>query len=146
MKILICTALNLSTIALFCLVLPMTKAFSSTTNPNLSHRVATTGTSLGMAKGNKEEYEKKSGGGIFSGFKGMLDNFDDVVDDFLFKRMGAGEQWYGKRKYNPSGKYDGDYNGMGRSDFYRIEIAKIQKEEMEKRRQRRIEEEEAARK
>ena len=71
----------------------------------------------------------------------MFNNFDDVVDDFLFKRMGAGEQWYGKRKYNPSGKFDGDYNGMGRSDFYRIEIAKIQKEEMEKKRQRRLERE-----
>ena len=77
--------------------------------------------------------------------KGMFQNFDDVVDDFVYKRMGAGEQWYGKRKYNPSGRVDGDYNGMGRSDYFRIEIARVQKEEMELRKQRRLEEE-AARK
>ncbi|KAG7342055.1 hypothetical protein IV203_007147 [Nitzschia inconspicua] len=78
--------------------------------------------------------------------KGMIQNFDDVVDDFVYKRMGAGEQWYGKRKYNPSGRVDGDYNGMGRSDYFRIEIARVQKEEMELRKQRRLEEEEEARK
>lgn len=77
--------------------------------------------------------------------RGMLANFDDVVDDFVMKRMGAGEQWYGKRKYNPSGRVDGDYNGMGRSSHYAIEIARVQKEVMEERRQRRLEEE-AARK
>ena len=75
----------------------------------------------------------------------MFENFDDVVDDFVYKRMGAGEQWYGKRKYNPSGKFDGDYQGMGRSDQFRIELARVQKEEMEKRRQRRLSEEEEAR-
>ena len=68
----------------------------------------------------------------------MLDSLDDVVDDFVMKRMGAGEQWYGKRKNNPSGNFDGAYNGMGKSDFYRIEIAKIQKEEMEKKKLRRL--------
>ena len=68
----------------------------------------------------------------------MLDSLDDVVDDFVMKRMGAGEQWYGKRKNNPSGNFDGTYNGMGKSDFYRIEIAKIQKEEMEKKKLRRL--------
>jgi hypothetical protein len=72
--------------------------------------------------------------------KGMLQNFDDVVDDFVCKRMGAGEQWYGKRKYNPSGRVDGDYNGMGRSDYFKIEIARVQKEELELRRQRMIQE------
>ena len=77
--------------------------------------------------------------------KGMFSNFDDVVDDFVMKRMGAGEQWYGKRKYNPSGKFDGDYNGMGRSDFMKIEIARVQKEEMELRKQRRLAEEAEAR-
>lgn len=77
--------------------------------------------------------------------KGMLSNFDDVVDDFVMKRMGAGEQWYGKRKYNPSGRVDGDYNGMGRSSHYAIEIARVQKEVLEERKQRRLEEE-AARK
>lgn len=80
---------------------------------------------------------------ILDGIKGMFKNFDDVVDDFVYKRMGAGEQWYGKRKYNPSGRVDGDYNGMGRSDYFQIEIARVQKEEMELRKQRRLEEEEA---
>ena len=76
----------------------------------------------------------------------MLANLDNVVDDFVYKRMGAGEQWYGKRKNDPSGNYDGDYNGMGRSDHFRIEIARIQKEEMELKRQRRLAEEEEKRK
>ena len=79
-------------------------------------------------------------------FKQMLANLDNVVDDFVYKRMGAGEQWYGKRKNDPSGNYDGDYNGMGRSDHFRIEIARIQKEEMELKRQRRLAEEEEKRK
>ena len=80
---------------------------------------------------------------FFDDIRGMLANFDDVVDDFVMKRMGAGEQWYGKRKYNPSGRVDGDYNGMGRSSHYAIEIARVQKEVMEERRQRRLEEETA---
>ena len=90
--------------------------------------------------------DEKKKGGFFQDLKGMFDNFDDVVDDFVYKRMGAGEQWYGKRKYNPSGKFDGDYQGMGRSDQFRIELARVQKEEMEKRRLRRLAEEEEARK
>ena len=97
---------------------------------------------LYMAKDENQEPKKK---GFFGDLLGMFENFDDVVDDFVYKRMGAGEQWYGKRKYNPSGKFDGDYNGMGRSDQFRIELARVQKEEMEKRRQRRLEEEEARR-
>jgi hypothetical protein len=101
---------------------------------------------LGMGNGQpeqeKETTTKKKG--FLSDLRGMLQNFDDVVDDFVYKRMGAGEQWYGKRKYDPSGRVDGDYNGMGRSDYFRIEIARVQKEEMEKRKQRRLEEEEAA--
>ena len=104
----------------------------------VAHGVCTTTTTsfeLDMAKNNNND-----GGafGFLNDIQGMFNNFDDVIDDFLFKRMGAGEQWYGKRKYNPSGKFDGDYNGMGRSDFYKIEIAKIQKEEMELKRQRRL--------
>lgn len=82
---------------------------------------------------------------LLEDIKGMLSNFDDVVDDFVMKRMGAGEQWYGKRKYNPSGRVEGDYNGMGRSSYYAIEIARVQKEMMEERKQRRLEEEEASR-
>ena len=48
-----------------------------------------------------------------------MQNMDSVIDDFVYKRMGAGEQWYGKRKYNPSGKIDGKYNGMGKFKLVR---------------------------
>lgn len=97
--------------------------------------------------GSQEESKKEKGGfGFLVDFKGMMNNFDEVVDDFVYKRMGAGEQWYGKRKYNPSGRVDGDYNGMGQSDQFRIELARVQKEEMEKRRLRRLAEEEEQRK
>ena len=82
---------------------------------------------------------------FFEDLMGMFSNFDDVVDDFVMKRMGNGEQFYGKRKYNPSGDYDGDYNGMGQSSHYAIEIARVKKEVLEERRQRRLEEEAAAR-
>ena len=112
-----------------------------------TQRVGTT--SLNFFGNNKKEVEpepveeepKKLG--FMGDLKGMMNNFDAVVDDFLFKRMGAGEQWYGKRKYNPSGNVEGDYNGMGQSDLIRIEIARVRKEEMEKLRQRRLEEQEA---
>ena len=91
----------------------------------------------------RDQSNNKKPKNIFEDIRGMLANFDDVVDDFVMKRMGAGEQWYGKRKYNPSGRVDGDYNGMGRSSHYAIEIARVQKEVMEERRQRRLEEESA---
>lgn len=95
--------------------------------------------------GPNDKSSTKQSKGFLDDLKGMLANFDDIVDDFVMKRMGAGEQWYGKRKYNPSGRVDGDYNGMGRSSHYAIEIARVQKEVLEERRQRRLEEE-AARK
>ena len=88
-----------------------------------------------------EEPKKK---GFMGDLKGMMNNFDAVVDDFVFKRMGNGEQFYGKRKYSPSGNVEGDYNGMGQSDLIRIEIARVRKEEMELRRLRRLEEEQEA--
>ena len=97
-------------------------------------------TSLGMSK--KGDGKPRN---FFEDLKGMFSNFDDVVDDFVMKRMGNGEQFYGKRKYNPSGDYDGDYNGMGQSSHYAIEIARVKKEVLEERRQRRLEEEAAAR-
>jgi len=39
----------------------------------------------------------------------------------------TGEVFYGKRKYNPSGKVDGEYNGMGLTDKTRINIARARK-------------------
>jgi hypothetical protein len=76
----------------------------------------------------------------FKEFADMFSNFDDVVDDFLFKRMGNGEVFYGKRKYKPSGRpnTEGKYDGMGMTDQARIDYARAVKEErMEKARQRR---------
>ena len=74
----------------------------------------------------------------------MFSSMDDVVEDFMCKRMGNGETFYGKRKYKPSGRphTGGKYNGMGLSDRLRIDITRQVKEEiMEKRRQQREEEE-----
>jgi len=90
----------------------------------------------------KDKNKQKKG--FIGELKGMMNNFDAVVDDFVYKRMGNGEQFYGKRKYNPSGNIEGDYNGMGQSDLLRIEIARVKKEELELRRQRRLEAEREA--
>lgn len=65
-------------------------------------------------------------------FKDLFDifsNFDDVIDDFFYKRMGQGEIFYGKRKFRPSGKVEGDYNGFGLSDKTKIDITRAYKEE-----------------
>merc|ERR1719444_276292 len=71
------------------------------------------------------------------GLIGMFQNFDDVIDDFMDKKMGNGEVFYGKRKYNPGGEFEGDYEGFGLSDFRKIEGTKEMKEQlMEKGRQR----------
>lgn len=62
----------------------------------------------------------------------MMANFDDVIDDFVNKRMGNGEIFYGQRKYKPSGRENttGQYSGMGMSDKARIDRAREYKEEM----------------
>jgi hypothetical protein len=65
-------------------------------------------------------------------------NMDDIVDDFMNKRMGNGELFYGKRKFNPSGKIDGSYNGFGLSDKGRIEGVKMYKEMREGNRDHKI--------
>ena len=68
----------------------------------------------------------------------MFSNMDAVMDDFFFKRMGNGEQFYGKRKYNPSGKVEGDYSGFGLSDKTKIDVTREYKEEwLDKQRQNR---------
>jgi len=66
----------------------------------------------------------------------MFSNWDDVIDDFMFKRMGNGEVFYGKRKYKPSNRpnTEGKYNGMGMTDKMRIDIARERKEEAIERR------------
>jgi hypothetical protein len=68
----------------------------------------------------------------------MFSNWDDVIDDFMFKRMGNGEVFYGKRKYNPSNRpnTDGKYNGMGMTDKMRIDIARERKEEATERKRK----------
>lgn len=61
----------------------------------------------------------------------MMANFDDVIDDFLNKRMGNGEIFYGQRKYKPSGRENttGQYTGMGMSDKAKIDFAREVKEQ-----------------
>jgi hypothetical protein len=135
---------TISTILAFSAFAAATQAFSPPGGPERQS------TSLSMSNNNNNNNNSEGGEkeqkGVLEGLKGIFSNFDNVVDDFVYKRMGAGEQWYGKRKSNPSGNFDGDYNGMGQSDHFRIELARVQKEEMEKRRQRRLAEEEEARK
>jgi hypothetical protein len=64
-------------------------------------------------------------------FSDMVTRFDDVVDDFMGKKMGNGELFYGKRKYKPSNRpnTEGKYNGMGLTDSLNIEIARALKAE-----------------
>jgi uncharacterized protein YueI len=66
-----------------------------------------------------------------------------VIDDFMFKKMGNGEVFYGKRKINPSGREntEGTYNGMGISDKAKIDESRQRKEEyLEERRRKFLEE------
>jgi hypothetical protein len=126
----------------FVLILGLASMVSGFQSPALPSSNLFSRTSLSVNDKNDGKPPKN----LLEDLKGMLANLDDVVDDFVYKRMGAGEQWYGKRKYDPSGNFDGEYNGMGRSDHFRIEIARIQKEEMELKRQRRLAEEEEQRK
>jgi len=67
-------------------------------------------------------------GSMFTSVKEMAINFDDVVDDFFNKRMGNGEIFYGKRKFDPSGRVEGQYNGLGLSDHRKIEGAREYRE------------------
>ena len=48
---------------------------------------------------------------------------------FDIAKVGNGEIFYGKRKYNPSGKVDADYNGGGFSDWRKMEAAREFREE-----------------
>lgn len=69
-----------------------------------------------------------------SGFFDMFANFDDVIDDFFYKRMGKGEVFYGKRKYKPSGEVEGNYNGFGLSDKGKIDFVRDVKAERDEER------------
>lgn len=71
----------------------------------------------------------------------MFSNFDDVIDDFFYKRMGNGEVFYGKRKFKPSGKVEGSYNGMGLTDKLKIDMSRERKEIFLEEKRRREEEE-----
>jgi hypothetical protein len=86
--------------------------------------------------------ESSEGWNPLKDFNDMLSNFDDVIDDFMGKRMGNGELFYGKRQFNPSGRdsTDGQYNGMGMSDKHRIDVARERKELFLEQRRRQAEE------
>mmetsp|Transcript_2738 Transcript_2738/g.3889 ORF Transcript_2738/g.3889 Transcript_2738/m.3889 type:complete len:152 (+) Transcript_2738:179-634(+) len=79
---------------------------------------------------NDDNLTQKSKGGPFGGIVDMFSNFDDVIDDFFYKRMGKGEIFYGKRKYKPSGTVEGSYNGMGLSDKLKIDMTRQYREDM----------------
>ena len=96
-------------------------SFSTTTNRSAQKET----------KNNDEETQTTNENAILSFAKSLVDlfeNFDDVMDDFMNKRMGNGELFYGKRKYKPSGKISGQYNGFGLSDKGRIEGVQFYKE------------------
>jgi hypothetical protein len=79
----------------------------------------------------RKQTATKKGWNPLANLSDIFANVDDVIDDFMGKRMGNGELFYGKRKNNPSGRVnmEGDYNGMGYSDPLRIERARQRKEE-----------------
>mmetsp|Transcript_52189 Transcript_52189/g.62823 ORF Transcript_52189/g.62823 Transcript_52189/m.62823 type:complete len:138 (-) Transcript_52189:133-546(-) len=98
------------------------------------------------ARGLTKLHANSNGGNNpLQGFMDMFGSMDDVIDDFMNKRMGKGEIFYGKRKYKPSGEVDGDYNGFGLSDKTRIEITQARKEEWMEERKIRMEMEELRR-
>jgi hypothetical protein len=93
---------------------------------------------------NKDDGGDGGGGfNLFQGVSNMFAEMDSQMDDFFNKRMGNGEVFYGKRKFQPSGRdnTEGEYNGMGMSDPIRIAVAKAKKEAMLEQRQRRLEQE-----
>jgi hypothetical protein len=77
---------------------------------------------------------------IFQGIGDMLSKMDDVIDDFMSKRMGNGELFYGQRKFKPSGRpnTEGKYNGMGKSDRLKIDAKREVKEAIIERKRRQL--------
>jgi hypothetical protein len=84
---------------------------------------------LSGRKGPVDEDDKETKGSFLEGCIDFFSNFDAVVDDFFYKRMGKGEIFYGKRRYKPSGDVEGDYQGMGLSDKLKIDMAREYREE-----------------
>lgn len=84
------------------------------------------------SEGEEQKSAAKKGWNPLANLSDMFGNVDDAIDDFMGKRMGNGELFYGRRKNNPSGRLnmEGDYNGMGYSDPLRIERARQRKEEI----------------
>jgi predicted secreted protein len=72
-------------------------------------------------------------------WKSAVSTLDGTIEDFFYKRMGNGEIFYGKRKVNPSGRVEGNYNGFGLSDKQRIEDFNVVK--MERLNRKRVREE-----
>lgn len=99
--------------------------------------------SLLTLSSSNDRNNNRSGFNPFREVADMFSDLDSVIDDFMNKRMGNGEVFYGKRKYKPSGRpnTEGKYNGMGISDKSRIAQAREFREEMLERLQRRREKE-----
>jgi len=104
----------------------MTNIVTAFTSPPLQNIKSVHVTNLNQQNRNNQNNQPESPSfpNPFRVVTDMFQNFDDQVDDFFNKRMGQGEIFYGKRKYNPSGSVDGDYNGLGISDFQKIEATK----------------------
>lgn len=88
LSILIIVALALCNASAFLVSPPAGRSFVNTSKP-------TTGTAL---------YSEKQQMNPLAGIAEFFDNFDSMIDDFMDKKMGNGEVFYGKRKYSPSGK------------------------------------------
>jgi hypothetical protein len=121
-----------SSIMMRVLILLMLSVYSTAFQPQYNHNRL--GTRL-------FDQEKKEGAwnNSLRGVGEFFSSFDDVIDDFMNKRMGNGEVFYGKRKFKPSGRpnTEGKYSGMGMSDKARIDTVREYKEEvMERQRQR----------
>jgi hypothetical protein len=93
-----------------------------------------------LKKGKRNDEEKSSGWNPMRALSEAMGSIDDVIDDFMFKKMGNGEVFYGKRKTNPSGRdnTEGSYNGMGMSDKVKIDQSRERKEEFLEERRRKF--------
>merc|ERR1712157_484706 len=96
----------------------------------------------GQLYGSNVDKKTTTNNGPLESLVDIFKNFDDVIDDFMNKRMGKGEIFYGKRKFDPSGDVDGEYNGFGLTDKTRIEITRARKEEWLEEKRMRMEMEE----
>jgi len=116
--------------AILLLIAVAAQSFVIPTNPRVHQSYSKLGFSPFNNNNNDNKVENDSAPAESKGFNpigeffDMFSNMDDVIDDFYFKRMGNGEQFYGKRKYKPSGEVEGKYEGLGLSDRTKIDVSR----------------------